>query len=70
MEFKIEGNKLKLEEVKEVIGSSKVSHERNVLEVRNYFEKVVSNHANRVMKGAVDMSNNGLQLITVEDLIM
>lgn len=42
----------------------------NAREVRNYFEKVVSNHANRVMKGAVDMSNNGLQLITVEDLIM
>ena len=35
---KIEGNKLKLKEVKEVIENNKESHERNVLEVRNYFE--------------------------------
>ncbi|MBE5935045.1 MAG: AAA family ATPase [Lachnospiraceae bacterium] len=42
----------------------------NAREVRNYFEKVVSNHANRVMKGEVDMSSNGLQLITVKDLEM
>ena len=34
---KIEGNKLKLNEVKEVIENNKESHERNVLEVRNYF---------------------------------
>ena len=42
----------------------------NAREVRTYFENVVSNQANRVMKGEVDMSNNGLQLITKADLIM
>lgn len=38
---KIEGNKLKLNEVKEVIESNKESHERNVLEVRNYFNALM-----------------------------
>lgn len=38
---KIEGNKLKLNEVKEVIENNKESHERNVLEVRNYFNALM-----------------------------
>lgn len=40
----------------------------NGREARNYFEVVVGNHANRVMTGDVDMSNDGLELITVKDL--
>lgn len=38
---KIEGNKLKLNEVKEVIENNKEFHERNVLEVRNYFNALM-----------------------------
>lgn len=38
---KIEGNNLKLNEVKEVIENNKKSHERNVLEVRNYFNALM-----------------------------
>lgn len=38
---KIEGNKLQLNEVKEVIENNKESHERNVLEVRNYFNALM-----------------------------
>ena len=38
---KIEGNKLKLNEVKEVIENNKESHERNVLEFRNYFNALM-----------------------------
>ncbi len=38
---KIEGNKLKLNEVKEVIENNKESYERNVLEVRNYFNALM-----------------------------
>ena len=49
-------------------GMSKKDNFANAREVRNYFEIVVGNHANRVMKGEVDLSNEGLTLITVEDL--
>lgn len=38
---KIEGNSLKLNEVKEVIETAKESHERNVLEVRNYYNALM-----------------------------
>lgn len=38
---KIEGNELKLNDVKEVIENNKESHERNVLEVRNYFNALM-----------------------------
>ena len=38
---KIEGNILNLKEVKEVIENSKSSHERNVLEVRNYYNALM-----------------------------
>lgn len=38
---KIEGNKLKLNEVKDVIEKTFESHERNVLEVRNYFNALM-----------------------------
>lgn len=38
---KIEGNKLKLNEVKEVIEKTFESYERNVLEVRNYFNALM-----------------------------
>ena len=38
---KIEGNKLNLNEVKEVIEKTFESHERNVLEVRNYFNALM-----------------------------
>ena len=34
---KIEGNNLNLDEVKEIIENKKNSHERNALEVRNYY---------------------------------
>lgn len=38
---KIEGNNLNLNEVKEVIEKEKESHERNVLEVRNYYNALM-----------------------------
>ncbi len=38
---KIEGNKLNLNEVKEVIETEKKSHERNVLEVKNYYNALM-----------------------------
>lgn len=38
---KIEGNNLNLNEVKEVIENNKESHERNVLEVRNYYNALM-----------------------------
>ncbi len=38
---KIEGNKLNLNEVKEVIENNKESHERSVLEVRNYYNALM-----------------------------
>ena len=38
---KIEGNVLNLEQVKEVIENRKESHERNVLEVRNYYNALM-----------------------------
>lgn len=38
---KIEGNKLNLDEVKKVINSDKKSHERSVLEVRNYYNALI-----------------------------
>lgn len=38
---KIEGNNLNLNEVKEVIETEKESHERNVLEVRNYYNALM-----------------------------
>lgn len=38
---KIEGNNLKLSEVQEVLENEKVSHERNVLEVRNYYNALM-----------------------------
>lgn len=38
---KIEGNNLNLNEVKEVIENKKESHERNVLEVRNYYNALM-----------------------------
>jgi len=38
---KIEGNNLNLDEVKEVIENKKESHERNVLEVRNYYNALM-----------------------------
>lgn len=38
---KIEGNKLNLDEVKKVINSDKKSHERSVLEVRNYYNALM-----------------------------
>lgn len=38
---KIEGNNLNLNEVKDVIENKKYSHERNVLEVRNYFNALM-----------------------------
>ena len=38
---KIEGNNLNLNEVKEIIESNKNSHERNVLEVRNYYNALM-----------------------------
>lgn len=38
---KIEGNNLNLNEVKDVIENKKDSHERNVLEVRNYFNALM-----------------------------
>lgn len=38
---KIEGNNLKLNEVKEVLNNGKESHERNVLEVRNYYNALM-----------------------------
>lgn len=38
---KIEGNNLNLSEVKEVIENNKESHERNVLEVRNYYNALM-----------------------------
>lgn len=38
---KIEGNKLNLEEVKEIIEKQKESHERNFLEVRNYYNALM-----------------------------
>lgn len=38
---KIEGNNLNLNEVKEIIENNKESHERNVLEVRNYYNALM-----------------------------
>ena len=38
---KIEGNSLKLNQVKDVIERKKDSHERNVLEVRNYYNALI-----------------------------
>ena len=38
---KIEGNNLKLDEVKDAINSNKKSHERSVLEVRNYYNDLL-----------------------------
>lgn len=38
---KIEGNNLSLNEVKEVLENNKDSHERNVLEVRNYYNALM-----------------------------
>lgn len=38
---KIEGNDLKLNEVKEIIQDDKKSHERGVLEVRNYYNALM-----------------------------
>lgn len=38
---KIEGNNLNLKEVKEVLENDKSSHERNVLEVRNYYNALM-----------------------------
>jgi len=38
---KIEGNNLNLNEVKEAIENNKSSHERNVLEVRNYYNALI-----------------------------
>lgn len=38
---KIEGNKLNLDEVKEIIENKRESHERNVLEVRNYYNALM-----------------------------
>ena len=38
---KIEGNNLKLDEVKDAINSNKKSHERSVLEVRNYYNALL-----------------------------
>ncbi len=38
---KIEGNNLNLNEVKDVIENKKESHERNVLEVRNYYNALI-----------------------------
>ena len=38
---KIEGNSLKLDEVKDIIETAKESHERNVLEVRNYYNALM-----------------------------
>ncbi len=38
---KIEGNNLNLNEVKEVLENNKESHERNVLEVRNYYNALM-----------------------------
>lgn len=38
---KIEGNNLNLNEVKEVLENNKDSHERNVLEVRNYYNALM-----------------------------
>ena len=38
---KIEGNNLKLDEVKDAIKSKKETHERNVLEVRNYYNALI-----------------------------
>ncbi len=38
---KIEGNNLNLNEVKDVIENKKDSHERNVLEVRNYYNALI-----------------------------
>lgn len=38
---KIEGNSLNLSEVKDVIENKKNSHERNVLEVRNYYNALM-----------------------------
>ena len=39
----------------------------NAREVRNYFEKVVNSHANRVMQGGLS-SDDQLQIIDVLDL--
>ena len=38
---KIEGNNLNLSDVKEILESNKESHERNVLEVRNYYNALM-----------------------------
>ncbi len=38
---KIEGNSLNLNEVKEALENNKESHERNVLEVRNYYNALM-----------------------------
>lgn len=38
---KIEGNNLNLNEVKEILENNKESHERNVLEVRNYYNALM-----------------------------
>ena len=38
---KIEGNTLNLKEVKEALSNNKKSHERNVLEVRNYYNALM-----------------------------
>lgn len=38
---KIEGNNLNLNEVKDIIENKKDSHERNVLEVRNYYNALM-----------------------------
>lgn len=38
---KIEGNKLNLKEVKDILENNKESHERNVLEIRNYYNALM-----------------------------
>ena len=56
---KIEGNKLNLKEVKEAIENNNISHERNVLEVRNYYNALM--YINKI-------SNDNIKL--TEDLIL
>lgn len=56
---KIEGNNLNLDEVKEVIENNRTSHQRNVLEVRNYY--------NALMYLNKESENNN---IITEDLIL
>lgn len=60
---KIEGNNLNLDEVKEIIENKKESHERNVLEVRNYYNALMylnkeSEHNNTITEDLIFKVHN------------